>query len=216
MRLLFRIFVLSLVFFRIPATAQVVYEKLIQVSGVVMTPDSLMGISDVTITVKHKDKGTYSSPLGVFSIVCFKGDTLHFSALGFRSKDVPILDNTPGDHLSMIQLMTQDTFYLDETIIHYLPSKERFNYVFQNFQPPNDMYEIARINTRMAAIRMLAMTLEKDGRESQHYIQNEQAFRAAYAGQQPPQNIFNPLKWAEFIDAWKRGDFRKKKASSSY
>ena len=30
-------------------------------------------------------------------------------------------------------------------------------------------------------------------------------------GQVPPQNIFNPIAWANFIDAWKRGDFRKKK-----
>ena len=24
----------------------------------------------------------------------------------------------------------------------------------------------------------------------------------------PPQNIFNPFAWAEFIKAWKRGDFK--------
>jgi len=29
-------------------------------------------------------------------------------------------------------------------------------------------------------------------------------------GQVPPQNIFNPIAWAEFIQAWKRGDFKRK------
>jgi hypothetical protein len=31
-----------------------------------------------------------------------------------------------------------------------------------------------------------------------------------YAGQTPPQNIFNPIAWAQFIEAWKRGDFKRK------
>jgi len=27
-----------------------------------------------------------------------------------------------------------------------------------------------------------------------------------------PMNILNPLAWADFIKAWKRGDFKKKKS----
>jgi len=26
----------------------------------------------------------------------------------------------------------------------------------------------------------------------------------------PPMNIFNPAAWSEFIQAWKRGDFKNK------
>ena len=36
------------------------------------------------------------------------------------------------------------------------------------------------------------------------------ATRASYAGQVPPQNLFNPAAWAEFIKAWKRGDYKRK------
>jgi hypothetical protein len=36
------------------------------------------------------------------------------------------------------------------------------------------------------------------------------AQKYTYQGQVPPQNIFNPMAWAEFIQAWKRGDFKKK------
>ena len=36
------------------------------------------------------------------------------------------------------------------------------------------------------------------------------ANRAVYQGQTPPQNIFNPAAWADFIQAWKRGDFKNK------
>ena len=37
------------------------------------------------------------------------------------------------------------------------------------------------------------------------------AGKTYYAGQIPPMNIFNPFAWAEFVKAWKRGDFKKKK-----
>ena len=38
----------------------------------------------------------------------------------------------------------------------------------------------------------------------------QQANKAYYSGQLPPMNILNPAAWAEFIRAWKRGDFKKK------
>ena len=36
------------------------------------------------------------------------------------------------------------------------------------------------------------------------------ANRATYQGQIPPMNIFNPAAWSEFVQAWKRGDFKRK------
>ena len=39
---------------------------------------------------------------------------------------------------------------------------------------------------------------------------NNIANRAVYQGQTPPMNIFNPAAWADFIQAWKRGDFKNK------
>ena len=35
-----------------------------------------------------------------------------------------------------------------------------------------------------------------------------------YQGQTPPQNIFSPIAWADFIQAWKRGDFRNNTTST--
>jgi hypothetical protein len=29
-----------------------------------------------------------------------------------------------------------------------------------------------------------------------------------YIGQLPPNNLLNPLAWAEFVKAWKNGDFK--------
>ena len=182
--------------------------RIVQINGLTMTADSLRGVPDATVLVKGKNRGVISSERGVFSIVCYKGDTLQFSALGFREKDYVIPANIAGQYFSMIQLMTQDTFYLPETIVRPLPSKDAFKYAFQHWKIADDQYEIARKNTNALTLRAIAQTLPRDGGEHQAMYQKNASVAATYYGQMPPMNLFNPLAWAEFFQAWKRGDFR--------
>jgi len=190
--------------------AQAGFENIVQINGITMTADSLRAVPGAVVLVKSKNRGVLSSAKGVFSIVVYKGDTLQFSALGFRSKEYVVPKDVQGSQVSMIQLMVQDTFYLPETIIRPFPSKEEFNYAFKYERIPDDQFETARKNTDALTLRALAYVLPKDGGENQSNYQNIQRQQAVYYGQRPPMNIFNPLAWAEFFEAWKRGDFRKK------
>lgn len=184
-------------------------DNIIQINGVTMTADSLRAVPDVTVLVKGKNRGVESEYTGVFSIVCYKGDTLQFSCIGFRSKEYAISKDLKGQIFSLIQLMVQDTFYLPETIIRPLPSKEVFDFAFTHWRIPSDKYELARRNTDGYIMRALAYTLPRDGRESQSRLMQQQAKQAVYYGQQQPMNIFNPLAWGQFFESWKRGDFRR-------
>lgn len=212
MRTWLRMFRLVFVFsmFAVSAAAQDPYENIVQINGVTMTADSLRGVAGVTVLVKNKNRGVETSDKGVFAIVVYKGDTLQFSALGFRDKEYIVPKDLQGNYYSMIQLMVQDTFYLPETIIRPLPSKEQFDYAFRNWKIPNDQYEIARQNTNAYMLRMLAYTLPKDGREGQSAYQNIQVQQSYYYGQRPTMKIFDPIAWGEFFESWKRGDFRRK------
>ncbi|MGN6567685.1 MAG: carboxypeptidase-like regulatory domain-containing protein [Flavipsychrobacter sp.] len=188
--------------------AQDVAPNVVQVNGIIMTPDSQRVIPNVTVLVKSQNRGVISSHMGVFTIVCFKGDTLQFSEIGFRPKEVVIPKDIKGEYYSLIEPMVQDTFYLPETIVRPLPTKKEFEYAFTHWAIPNDQYEIARRNTDKYTLRAIAYTLPRDGRESQAMYQMQAARDAAYYGQMKPMNIFNPLAWADFFQAWKRGDFR--------
>jgi hypothetical protein len=79
-----------------------------------------------------------------------------------------------------------------------------------NVQVPDDQYEIARKNTSATTRRLLLRTVPGDGAEATRMQMNKIANRAVYQGQTPPMNIFNPAAWADFIESWKRGDFKKK------
>lgn len=185
-------------------------DSVIQISGITMTADSLKAIPAVSIMVKGQGRGTISNSQGIFSIVAFKGDTLSFSAVDFRKKDYKIPLTLKGNNFSLIQLLVEDTTYLPVTIIKPYPTREEFERTFATAEIPDDDYEIARKNTESAKIRALARFTPIDGREGTSMYLNKQAQSLYYAGQQAPQNIFNPLAWAQFIQAWKRGDFKRK------
>lgn len=203
--------ILCCCFFGVAKAQSSVWQDIIQITGVTMTADSLRAVPDVTIAIRSKDRGTYSSAFGVFSLVCAKGDTISFSAVGYRPKDYVIPLDIDGRYFNVVQLMVQDTFYLPETIIRPLPYGDEFDYAFKYWEIPDDQYATAQRNTSDRAMAYLRATLPKDGRENQSYFQAEQARAGYYYGQQRPIGIFNPFKWGEFFNSWKRGDFKKKK-----
>jgi hypothetical protein len=203
-----------ILFFVTPIIAKAQFESfkdsVVQLYGVVMTADSLKGIPAVSILVKGQNRGTMTNDQGVFSIVVLKGDQIEFTSIGYKPKLVTIPKNVEGNQQSMIQLMVQDTVYLPATIIKRRPTREQFERDFVNAKVPDDNMEVARKNTNAATMAVLARVLPKDGREAVNYNLKQASVKAYYAGQLPPQNIFNPMAWAEFIKAWKRGDFKNK------
>ena len=183
-------------------------DSVVEIYGVVMTADSLKGIPAVSIVVKGHNHGTYTNDQGVFSLVVIKGDQVEFTSIGYKPVLVNIPDTFHGNQYSVIQLMVQDAQYLPATIIKPRPTREQFERDFVNTPVPDDGIEIARKNTDAAKRRILARTLPANAGEAASRYLSQQATRYYYQGQAPPQNIFNPVAWADFIQAWKRGDFR--------
>ena len=185
-------------------------DSVVQFNGVVMTADSLRGIASASIIVEGKGRGTITSPDGVFSIAVLKGDKITFSCVGFKNYTLKIPENLTSNQYTWIQLLVTDTVYLPATILKPRPSKEQFERDFVNNRIPDDMYEIARKNTDESQRRILLATLPSDGREAVNFQMRQQANKYYYNGQTPPMNILNPAAWADFIKAWKRGDFKSK------
>ena len=186
-------------------------DSVVQLYGVVMTADSLQALQSVSVVVKGQNRGTITNSQGVFSIVVLKGDEIEFSSVGFKPKLVTVPKNIEGNQYSVIQLMVTDTVYLAATIIKAKPTRAQFERDFLNTNIPDDNLAIARKNNDESQRKILLATLPRDGREVANNYLTRQAAKSYYNGQLPPQNIFNPFAWAQFIQAWKRGDFKKKK-----
>ncbi|CAI8309287.1 MAG: Uncharacterised protein [Bacteroidetes bacterium MED-G17] len=185
-------------------------ENYVQFSGVVLSSDSIEPMAFCHIYIKGENRGTISDMNGFFSFVATKGDHIIFDMVGYKKKSFIIPDSLKEKTYSIIQLLTQDTIYLDETVITPLPNRNLFDYYFVKTEVPDDALEIARKNLEREALKERAMKMGPDGREASKMVLQNQARQYYYAGQMPPMNIFSPLAWAKFFKAWKNGDFKKK------
>jgi hypothetical protein len=192
------------------AQFETVKDSVVQLYGIVMTADSLVGIPAVSITIKGTNRGTITNNQGVFSIVVLKGDVIDFTHVSYKHKMVTVPKTLEGNQYSVVQLMVEDTAYLPVTIIRPRPSAEQFARDFANTKVPTDDIELARQNNSSAKRRALMQSTPGDGGEATSIQMRNIATKASYAGQIPPMNLLNPAAWAEFIEAWKRGDFKNK------
>ena len=185
-------------------------DSVVQLYGVIMTADSLRALPAVSVVIKGSNRGTMTNEQGVFSIVVLKNDEIEFTSVGFKPKVIKIPSKLESNQYSVVQLMVTDTAYLPATILKPRPSRAQFERDFASARFPDDKYEVARQNTSAAKRRVLAMGLPADSREAVNTSLRQTAAKTYYAGQTPPMNILNPFAWAEFIQAWKRGDFKSK------
>ena len=185
-------------------------DSVVQLYGIVMTADSLVGLDGVSIVVRGKGRGTITNPQGVFSIAVLKGDEIEFSYIGYESSRVVIPRTLAGNEFEVIKLMVTDFNYLPATIIRARPSRPQFERDFVNTTIPADEYELARQNLEEGKRMALMRTLPSDGREAVNYSLRQNANKSTYSGQLPPMNILNPAAWQQFIKSWKRGDYKKK------
>lgn len=192
------------------AQFETVKDSVVQLYGIVMTADSLVGIPAVSISIRGSNRGTITNNQGVFSIVALKGDVVEFTHVSFKPKVITIPRNIDGNQYNLVQLMVEDTVYLPATIIRPKPSAEQFARDFVNLKVPDDDIEIARQNNSAAKRRVLMQNTPSDGAGAAGLQFRNVANRAVYQGQIPPMNIFNPAAWSEFIKSWKRGDYKRK------
>lgn len=183
--------------------------RVIELSGVVVDQENAP-LPFVNILVKNRLRGTCTDFHGEFYILVRTADTLVFSSVGYRRRRIFIPDTFSEDYINIRVALMRDTIMLPETVIKPWMNYEQFKEAFVNFAPPDDDYQ--------RAMRNIALILEQERLHpspmgpvgNYRYQVQQHADRLYYAGQQPPNNLLNPLAWAEFIKALKRGDFKRK------
>lgn len=184
--------------------------ELIQFSGVVVTGDSLMPIPFATILVKNTSRGTTSDYYGYFSFVAKKNDTIQFSSIGYKKSYFVVPDTLEDHRYSLIQTMWRDTVQLDEVVIHPWPTQEQFREAFLNLNIPDDDIAIAQKNLSPEVMQEHFDAMPMTAQMNFKLQMQERSYQIYHAGQYRPNNLLNPFAWASFIEAWKRGDFKRK------
>ena len=221
MKTFFKIALVSIVFFKGNLFSQTVKntkaqndKDLIQFSGVVVEADSLRPAAFTNVMIKGKRRGTVCDYFGYFSFVAQMSDTIEFSGIGYKKGIFVIPDSLSGNKYSLIQVLRRDTIYLKETVVYPWPTKEQFKEAFLMLNIPDDDLERANKNLAREEIRERYEGMPMDGSMNYKNAMERQYTKLYSAGQYyPTNNLLNPIAWANFIQAWKNGDFKKKEKS---
>jgi hypothetical protein len=184
-------------------------RKLVQFSGVVVTGDSLDPVPFTSILTKGSYRGTISDVYGYFSFVAQAGDTLEFSAVGFKRGNYIIPDSLHDNKYSMIHVLMPDTVLLKPLEVYPWPSKEQFREAFLALNFSDNEYERALKHLNSAEVIQRMENLPPDPGLAAHYQTALDNTRIYNQGMAPSVNLFNPIAWAQFIQAWKSGQLKR-------
>jgi len=198
--LLFLVFALS---------QQLQAQAVIQFSGIIVTGDSLTSVPYTNIMVEDTHRGTTSDYFGYFSFVAQEGDTIVFSALGYRESRFIIPDSLDAKRYSLIQVLSKDTIQLDVVNIYPFKSREDFAAAFIKASPPSDLLS-ARNNLGPSRMLVMMETADRDGFTNHKLNSEEYHNQLYYAGQAPGINLMNPMAWSSFIKALRSGSLKDK------
>lgn len=185
-------------------------HKLIQLSGIVVSGDSLSAVPFTSVMIKGTSRGTICDYYGFFSLVARENDTLAFSSIGFKESEFVVPDTLTQNRYSMIQLIHQDTLELAEIQVFPWPSKEQFKDAFLSLNAPQDDYDRAFENLMKEEIRLAVQGVPMTARENSQYDIQREYTKLYQIGNINQTTLMNPLAWSQFIKAWKRGDFKSK------
>lgn len=213
MRIVFFLTVMVLASLNVNAQKKTVQDSVIQFSGLVVTEGDdgdVIILPYTNIGVVGTSRGTNSDSDGFFSIVAKKGETIRFTSIGFRDAEYTIPDTLSKQMYSYVQIMSEDSLLLPEAVIYPWPDREYFKYEFLAIDISDDLRDKADENLAKEVLDELRYSIPADGTETVGLELRQNAKNFQYVGQTKPQNIFNPLAWKKFIDAWRNGDYKSK------
>lgn len=184
----------------------------VQFSGVVTFEDGddIYPLPGATVGVAGTSRGTVTEIDGFFSIVVLKGETLEFRFLGLKTATIAVPDSAKT-YYSVVINLEKDATQLPTVEILPIPSREFFKQEFLAMEIENPFLERARENLGAGLMAEIRENLPVDGTEVARMELKSQAASYYSYGQFKPQNVLNPFAWKKFIEAWKRGDYKRKK-----
>ncbi len=159
------------------------------------------------IIIINAGKGSIANNRGRFSFVVFPNDTLVFSSLGYKRKQMIIPEDIDRMHYSVDIQLERDTFEIREVTVFPWATYEEFSEAFIALDLPEDDYDRAIANIALIQTWMELEGIPADPAASFRLAMQQHHNRSMYAGQ-PPNNLLNPFSWAQFIQAIREGRFQ--------
>ena len=180
-------------------------RQVIQFTGVVFESDSTTVIPGVHVYIPKSGRGTTTNAYGFFSIPVLEGDSIIFSAVGYKRISYVVPAHNSETSLKVIVTLQDDITFLEEVEIRPYPTEAMFKEALITMELPHQK-EYANIYSWLNSEYMtLGYTeLPASPNANARYLMNQQ--QQAYINRYTPpvNNFLNPFAWANFINSLKK------------
>lgn len=181
-------------------------RQYIQFSGFVMNEDA-EPLPYVHIISMMSRRGTISDRNGIFTIITEPQDTIIFSSVGYKTTffEMPVM--FVNYHYTHDIIMERDTIMLEEVRVFPWATYEEFKEAFLSLELPENDYDFALKNLAIIKAQIERNDMPSPGVAYRQVMERQNLQNYTY-GQYPINNLLNPIAWARFFDALKRGKLK--------
>lgn len=184
-------------------------KRLIQLSGIVLGPDSTQGgIPGVNIYVPKAGRGTPTNAMGFFSMPVQVGDSVVISAVGYE-RQYYIIPNHTSEFLTLIFELSEDVTYLKELTVLPFPTEEVFKEAVLALNLPLDDAAYDKNNLDAELLALILKTTPMDGYSNQRYMLDQLNYTQSSKYVPITNPLLNPFNWAKFIQSLKQNKKKK-------
>ena len=180
-------------------------RNVIQFTGVIFDMDSSFVIPGTHVYIPKSGRGTTTNPYGFFSMPVLEGDSIVFSAVGFKRSYYVVPEHRSESSLRIIVTLEEDISFLEEVEIRPYPTESMFKEALITMELPHQK-EYANIYQWLNSsyMREAFYDLPASPNANAQYMinQQQQSYNSRYSPQPIP--ILNPFAWGQFIRSLKR------------
>ncbi len=182
-------------------------KQLIQFTGIITDVDSNTVVPYVTVTnLTNKEQRYAANYKGYFSFIAHPGDTILYTAIGYRDLLLPIpLGINDSKYTAMIK-MKSEIVNLPTVRVYPWATVEEFTKDFMSMKIADDDYVIAARNLSPSSLSGLIMTLPRDGGEIQSINNRLNHDRALNKNMVQTNPLLNPFAWGKLMQSIFKGD----------
>jgi len=183
--------------------AQNAQSSFIQIDGLTADEQGYI-VPDVSIYSKHLRRGAASDHRGIFSIISIPGDTVFFSAIGYKSTLLTIPVTISGNHYITDVMMVTDTIMIGEVLV--LPWKTYSEFKRAVLENKTIDPLIANMEYNLALIEQQVWSdMRPTPGQAYRYTMQQMSDNPYTRGQMPTNNLLNPFAWQKFVKGVKNG-----------
>ncbi len=188
-------------------------KRYIQIDGLTADEQGVI-VPDVSIYSKHLRRGAASDHRGIFSIISVPGDTVFFSAIGFKPTLLTVPGSAEGNHYITDVMMVTDTILIGEVIVLPWKTYSEFKRAVLENKPADPLMENMEYNLAMLQQQIWSDMSPTPG-QAYRYTMQQMSDNLYTRGQMPANNLLNPFAWQKFVRGVKDGMLKNEPSKTS-